>query len=82
MKKEDFKNIIFFILMIVLIVLAVKFFIFLLPFILVLALAYFAYDIYRRVKLMNISGNNVNKTYKKRNNNVQEAHVVKEKNEE
>lgn len=65
------------VLMIVLVVLAVKFFIYLLPLILLLLVAYFIYDAYKK----KVANEQPVKSTKKKTSKVQEAQVVREKND-
>ena len=83
MNREDLKNIFKILIMVLLVIVAVKFFIALLPLILLGLLIYFAYDFYKKNKSKfneNMNNSRVRKTIKK--GHVQEAEIVREKNED
>jgi predicted DNA repair protein MutK len=80
MKKEDLKYIIMGIIFIGIIVLIIKFIMWLLPYALVLFGAYLVYVLVIKVKDRTIELNKKDK--KKKNDNIKEAEIVKEKNEE
>lgn len=83
MNREELKNIFKLVIGIVLIVLAVKFFIYLLPLILFVILGYFAYDFYKKTKEQTEEKINKGKSSKKTTRkkiNIQEAEIVREKN--
>lgn len=72
MKREDIKLYLELAIGILLIILAVRFFIALLPFIIVLLIGLLVYDSYKK--------NKKNPVVKKKDNNVKEAEIIKEKN--
>jgi len=81
--NDDLKNILKIVIGVVLIVLGVKFFVALLPVILLVLLGYLIYCFYmktkgRTIEKININNNKSNKSKKK----VQEAEIVREKNED
>ena len=81
--NDDLKNILKIVMGVVLIVLGVKFFVALLPVILLVLLGYLIYCFYmktkgRTIEKININNNKSNKSKKK----VQEAEIVREKNED
>ena len=78
MKKDDLKYIIMLIIFIAIIVLIVKFIVWLLPYALVLLGLYILYVLFIKVKDRSIE---LNKSDKKKDN-IKEAEIVKEKNEE
>lgn len=78
--NDDLKNILKIVIGVTLIVLGVKFFVALLPLILVVLLGYFAYDFYKKTK--NKTVEKVNVSNKANNKRVQEAEIVREKNED
>ena len=80
MKNDDFKNIIRLLIVVVLIVLAVKFFIYLLPLIALVALGYFIYDLYKKTKLKTASNGNATSKKSGKKQYIQEAEIVREKN--
>lgn len=83
MNREELKNIFKLVIVFVLIILAIKFFIYLLPLIILVCLIYFGYDFYKKTKAETV--NKMNSQAKKSNRkrvSVQEAEVVREKNEE
>ena len=82
MKNEDLKSIIRLLIVVVFIVLAVKFFIYLLPLIAIVALVYFAYDFYKKTrdKAVEKVNNSTGKNSGKKKHHVQEAEIVREKN--
>ena len=79
MKKDDLKYIITVIIFIALIVLIFKFIAWLLPYALVLLGLYIVYVFFIKVKNRSIE---LNKKDNKKNDNIREAEIVKEKNEE
>ena len=79
MKKDDLKYIITVIIFIALIVLIVKFIAWLLPYALVLLGLYIVYVFFIKVKNRSIE---LNKKDNKKKDNIREAEIVKEKNEE
>ena len=80
MKKDDLKYIIMLIIFIAIIVLVIKFIVWLLPYALVLLGAYILYILFIKVKDRSIVLNKDNKNKKK--DSIKEAEIVKEKNEE
>ena len=83
LNREELKNIFKLVIGIVLIVLAVKFFIYLLPLILFVILGYFAYDFYKKTKEQTeekISKGKSSKKTTRKKINIQEAEIVREKN--
>lgn len=81
--NDDLKNILRIVIGVTLIVLGVKFFVALLPVILLVLLGYFAYDFYKKTK--NKTVEKVNVSSNKANNNkkrVHEAEIIREKNED
>ena len=80
MKKDDLKYIIMLIIFIAIIVLIIKFIVWLLPYALVLLGAYILYILFIKVKDRSIVLNKDNKNKKK--DSIKEAEIVKEKNEE
>lgn len=81
--NDDLKNILKIVIGVTLIVLGVKFFVALLPVILLVLLGYLIYCFYmktkgRTIEKININNNKSNKSKKK----VQEAEIVREKNED
>ena len=79
MKKDDLKYIITLIIFIAIIVLIIKFIVWLLPYALVLLGVYIVYVFYIKVKNRSIE---LNKDSNKKKDNIKEAEIVKEKNEE
>ncbi len=79
MKKDDLKYIITVIIFIALIVLIFKFIAWLLPYALVLLGLYIVYVFFIKVKNRSIE---LNKKDNKKKDNIREAEIVKEKNEE
>ena len=79
MKKDDLKYIIMLIIFIAIIVLIVKFIVWLLPYALVLLGLYILYVFYIKVKNRSIVLNNESN---KKKDNIKEAEIIKEKNEE
>ena len=79
MKKDDLKYIITVIIFIALIVLIFKFIAWLLPYALVLLGLYIVYVFFIKVKNRSIE---INKKDNKKKDNIREAEIVKEKNEE
>lgn len=82
--NDDLKNILKIVIGVTLIVLGVKFFVALLPVILLVLLGYLIYCLYMKTKgktieKININVNNKSNKSKKR---VQEAEIVREKNED
>ena len=83
LNREELKNIFKLVIVFVLIILAIKFFIYLLPLIILVCLIYFGYDFYKKTKAETV--NKMKSQAKKSNRkrvSVQEAEVVREKNEE
>lgn len=83
MNREDLKNIFKILIIVLLVIVAVKFFIALLPLILLGLLIYFAYDFYKKNKSKfneNMNNSRVRKNIKK--SHVQEAEIVREKTED
>ena len=78
MKKDDLKYIIMLLIFIAIIVLIIKFIVWLLPYALVLLGLYILYVLFIKVKDRSIE---LNKSDKKKDN-IKEAEIVKEKNEE
>ena len=81
--NDDLKNILKIVIGVTLIVLGVKFFVALLPVILLVLLGYLIYCFYmktkgRTIEKINVNNNRSNKSKKK----VQEAEIVREKNED
>ena len=72
MKREDIKNLLVIAIGILLIILAIKFFIAILPIIIIALIGLLIYDSYKKQK-----GNAVTK---KKENKVKEAEIIKEKN--
>ena len=72
MKREDIKLLLFLAIGIMLIVLAVKFFIKLLPLIVIVLIGLLVYDSYQKQKSKPVA--------KKKDNGVKEATIIKEKN--
>jgi len=81
MNREELKNVFKLIIGIALIVLAVKFFIYLLPIILVVFFGYYLYDFYKKTKNQTVSKVNNEKKRAKKNSKVHEAYIVREKND-
>ncbi len=79
MKKDDLKYIIMLIIFIAIIVLIVKFIVWLLPYALVLLGVYIVYVFYIKVKNRSIE---LNKDSNNKKDNIKEAEIIKEKNEE
>jgi Ca2+/Na+ antiporter len=79
MKKDDLKYIITLIIFIAIIVLIIKFIVWLLPYALVLFGLYILYVFFIKVKNRSIE---LNKNDNKKEDNIKEAEIVKEKNEE
>jgi Ca2+/Na+ antiporter len=79
MKKDDLKYIITLIIFIIIIVLIFKFIVWLLPYALVLLGLYILYVFYIKVKNRSIE---LSKSDNKKKDNIKEAEIVKEKNEE
>ena len=79
MKKDDLKYIITLIIFIAIIVLIIKFIVWLLPYALVLLGLYILYVFFIKVKNRSIV---LNKDSNKKKDNVKEAEIIKEKNEE
>ena len=79
MKKDDLKYIIMLIIFIAIIVLIIKFIVWLLPYALVLLGLYILYVFYIKVKNRSIVLNNDSN---KKKDNIKEAEIVNEKNEE
>lgn len=79
MKKDDLKYIIMLIIFIAIIVLIIKFIVWLLPYALVLLGAYILYVLFIKVKGRSIE---LRKEDNKKKDNIKEAEIVKEKNEE
>lgn len=85
MNREDLKNLFKILIIVLLIIVGVKFFIALFPLILLGLLIYFIYDFYKKTKdktteKINVSRNNSSTNKKK--HHVQEAEIVREKNED
>ena len=78
MKKEDLKYLIMLLIFIAIIVLIIKFIVWLLPYALVLLGLYILYVFFIKVKERSIE---ISKNENKKNN-IKEAEIVKEKNEE
>ncbi len=79
MKKDDLKYIIMLLIFIAMIVLIFKFIVWLLPYALVLLGVYIVYVFYIKVKNRSIE---LNKDSNKKKDNIKEAEIIKEKNEE
>ena len=79
MKKDDLKYIIMLIIFIAIIVLIVKFIVWLLPYALVLLGLYILYVFFIKVKNRSIE---LNKDNNNKKDNIKEAEIIKEKNEE
>ena len=79
MKKDDLKYIITLIIFIIIIVLIFKFVLWLLPYALVLLGLYILYVFFIKVKNRSIE---LSKSDNKKKDNIKEAEIVKEKNEE
>ena len=79
MKKDDLKYIITLIIFIAIIVLIIKFIVWLLPYALVLLGLYILYVFFIKVKNRSIV---LNKDSNKKKDNIKEAEIIKEKNEE
>ena len=85
MNREDLKNIFKILIIVLVIIIGVKFFIALLPLILVALLIYFIYDFYKKTKnktVEKINTNNNKGTRANKKHYVQEAQIIREKNEE
>ena len=78
--NDDLKNILRIVIGVTLIVLGVKFFVALLPVILLVLLGYFAYDFYKKTK--NKTVEKVNVSSNKAKKRVHEAEIIREKNED
>ncbi len=79
MKKDDLKYVVTLIIFIAIIALIIKFIVWLLPYALVLLGLYILYVFFIKVKNRSIE---LNKDSNKKKDNIKEAEIVKEKNEE
>ena len=79
MKKDDLKYVVTLIIFIAIIALIIKFIVWLLPYALVLLGLYILYVFYIKVKNRSIE---LNKDSNNKKDNIKEAEIIKEKNEE
>ena len=83
MNREDLKNIFKILIIVLVVIIGVKFFIALLPLILLGLFVYFIYDFYKKTRNKTVEKikNNSGKTSRKKHH-VQEAEIICEKNED